>query len=346
MLSRPHAPLPFSSESWVPVQGNSLYPLTNFVCDTIFSPQHRVFLAAITADVKPRQFKEAVGIKVWDDSMITEIVALEWQHTWDICDLPSGKTMIDSQWVYKNKYNANGTIERYKSHVVVCGNKQVAGEEYNETFAPVMCMATIRTLLRPVAANKWEVFQMDVNIAFFHGDLKEEVYMKLPPGFRPSRPNKVCRLGKSLYGLKQAPRCWFKKLSDALLKFGFVQAYDDYFLFSYNKKGMVIHVLVYVDDLIITGNDSHMIKKFKEYLGKCFSMKDLGKLKYFLGIEVSRGPEGIFLSQRKYTLDIVTDSGILVLAQHQHLSSKTINLLLIRVRFSLILHSIIVFRAV
>lgn len=96
--------------------------------------------------------------------------------------------------------------------------------------------------------------------------------MKLPPGFRHSHPNKVCRLRKSLYGLKQAPRYWFKKLSDALLKFGFVQAYDDYSLLSYNKKGIELHVLIYVDDLVITGNNSHMIKKFKEYLSNCFSM--------------------------------------------------------------------------
>lgn len=211
-------------------------------------------------------------MKIWDDSMVVEIVALEKQHTWDICDLPAGKTAIDSQWVYKNKYNADGTIERCKSRVVLCGNKQVAGVDYNETFAPVVRMATVRTLLSIVAANKWEVYQMDVNNAFLHGDLEEEVYMKLPPGFCHSHPNKVCRIRKSLYGLKQALRYWFKKLSDALLKFGFVQAYDDYSLFSYNKKVIELHVLIYVDDLVITGNNSHMIKKFKEYLSKCFSI--------------------------------------------------------------------------
>ena len=150
---------------------------------------------------------------------------------------------------------------------------------------------------------------MDVNNAFLHGDLEEEVYMKLPPGFRHSHPNKVCRLRKSLYGLKQAPCCWFKKLSDALLKFGFIQSYDDYSLFCNSSKGIQLCVLIYVDDLLLSGNNSRMVQKFKEYLSKCFSMKDLGKLKYFLGIEVSRGPEGIFLSQRKYTFDIIADTG-------------------------------------
>ncbi|CAA7027676.1 unnamed protein product [Microthlaspi erraticum] len=211
--------------------------------------------------------------------------------------------------IYTIKYLADGTLERHKARLVVQGNTQVEGEDYNETFAPVVKMTTVRTVLRLVAANQWEVFQMDVNNAFLHGDLEEEVYMKLPPGFRHTHPGKVCRLQKSLYGLKQAPRCWFKKLSDALLKFGFVQSYDDYSLFSFSKGIMEIRVLVYVDDLLITDSDPYMIQKFKDYLSRCFSMKDLGKLKYFLGIEVSHGPEGFFLSQRKYSLDIVADTG-------------------------------------
>ncbi|KAL1206383.1 Retrovirus-related Pol polyprotein from transposon RE2 [Cardamine amara subsp. amara] len=149
---------------------------------------------------------------------------------------------------------------------------------------------------------------MDVHNAFLHGDLDEEVYMKLLPGFRHTHPGKVCRLRKSLYGLKQALRCWFKKLSNGLLKFGFVQSYYDYSLFSYSRNNIELRVLIYVDDLVICGNHGHMLMKFKEYLGKYFSIKDLGKLKYFLGMEVSRGPEGIFLTQCKYTLYIVADT--------------------------------------
>lgn len=130
-----------------------------------------------------------------------------------------------------------------------------------------------------------------------------------------------------MYGLKQAPRCWFKKLSDALLKFGFIQSYDDSSLFCYSRKGIQLCVLIYVDDLLISGNDSRMVQKFKEYLSKCFSMKDMEKLKYFLGIKVSGGPEGFFLSQRKYALDIIEDTGNLgckpaatPLEQNHHLS--------------------------
>ncbi|CAA7019514.1 unnamed protein product [Microthlaspi erraticum] len=257
--------------------------------------------------------------------MGTEVDALEQKRTWDICDLPPGKEALGCLWVYKTKYNSDGTIERYKARLVVQGNHQIEGEDFDETFAPVVKMNTVRSVLRLVASKNWEVYQMDVNNAFLHGDLEEEVYMKLPPGFRHSHPGKVCRLRKSLYGLKQAPRCWFKKLSDALLRFGFDQSYDDYSLFSYSRKNIELRVLVYVDDLIICGNDSYMIQKFKDYLSKCFSMKDLGKLKYFLGIEISRGPEGMFLSQRKYALDIIAETGNLeVSAAHgpTHISTQ------------------------
>lgn len=128
---------------------------------------------------------------------------------------------------------------------------------------------------------------MDVHKAFLHGDLNEEVYMRLPPGFSSS-PGKVCRLRKSLYGLRQAPRNWFAKLSSALKSFGFTQSYANYSLFSYHRSGVILHVLVYVDDLIIARNNSSSIVDFKNYLGSCFHMKDLGILKYFLGIEIAR----------------------------------------------------------
>lgn len=152
---------------------------------------------------------------------------------------------------------------------------------------------------------------MDVHNAFLHGDLQEEVYMKLPPGFKCLNPNLLCRLRKSLYGLKQAPRCWFSKLVTTLKKYGFRQSYSDYSLFTYMRGMVQVNVLVYVDDLIISGNNHEVIKHFKTYLSNCFKMKDLGPLKYFLGLEVARNPTGVFLCQRKYTLDIIAETSLL-----------------------------------
>lgn len=152
---------------------------------------------------------------------------------------------------------------------------------------------------------------MDVHNAFLHGDLEEEIYMQLPPGFKTDDPTKVCHLRKSLYGLKQSRRCWLSKLSKTLLAFGFKQSYEDYSLFSLIEGNICLHILVYVDDFIIADNDISTIHRFKNYLHKCFKMKDLGKLKYFLGLEVARGPEGMFVSQRKYALDIIAECGLL-----------------------------------
>lgn len=191
------------------------------------------------------------------------------------------------------------------------GNRQEEGIDYFETFAPVVKMTTVRLFLKLVCGRGWDLHQMDVHNAFLHGDLDEEVYMKLPHGFHASEKGMVCRLHKSLYGLKQSPRCWFSKFAKALFDYGFVQCGADHSLFSLITRKKELHVLIYVDDLVLTGNSDEVVQEFKTYLSNCFHMKDLGKLKYFLGIEVARNQEGVFLSQRKYILDIITDVGYL-----------------------------------
>jgi hypothetical protein len=308
----------------------TLYPLSQYVNYANFSPQHRIFLAAITAATEPRSFVEAVKDVRWRNAMQLEIEALENNGTWTVESLPPNKKAIGSKWVYRIKYHSDGTIERYKARLVILGNNQVEGLDYHETFAPVVKMVTVRTFLAVAAAKCWELHQMDVHNAFLHGDLDEEVYMKFPPGFRSSAPNQACRLRKSLYGLKQAPRCWFAKLKSALLKYGFTQSYSDYSLFTLRRDSTELYVLVYVDDLIISGNDNKSIVSFKSYLSTCFHMKDLGTLKYFLGIEVARNSNGIFLCQRKYTLDIIAEAGLLgskpvgfPLEQNHHLPLAT-----------------------
>ena len=195
--------------------------------------------------------------------------------------------------------------------MVVCGNSQIEGDDYEETFAPVAKMTTVRTFLQIASPRNWEVHQMDVHNAFLHGDLKEEVYMRPPPGFKGSDRNKVCLLKKSLYGLKQAPRCWFEKLSSSLLKYGFIQSPSDYSLFLMNRGTDYIQVLVYVDDLVVSASNSSLLASFKTYMNRCFRMKDLGVSKYFLGLELARSPLGIYLCQRNYALSIIEETGLL-----------------------------------
>lgn len=288
----------------------ALYSISTYVDYSVFSDSHCQFVAAITLAYEPRNFKEAMEDEHWRASSRDEIDALEASGTWDIVTLPKGKRALACKWVFRLKFRADGTLERRKSRLVVCGNRQ-EGDDYNETFAPVAKMTTVRSFLQQAASLDWEVHQMDVHNAFLHGELKEEVYMRLPPGYRVTEKNQVCRLRKSLYGLKQAPRCWFEKLTSALLEYGFVQCLSDYSLFTMERNGNRLNVLIYVDDLIITGSTLSLIKSFKTYLSQCFHMKDLGISKYFLGIEVARSSLGIYLCQWKYVLDIVKETGLL-----------------------------------
>ncbi|KAG7578912.1 Integrase catalytic core [Arabidopsis thaliana x Arabidopsis arenosa] len=296
----------------VPQQpSGAVYPISDYVSYEQFTPQHRCFLTALSQNIEPRSFREAMAYEVWRNAMGSEIDALQRNHTWDLEELPPDKKALGSKWVFTIKFRSDGTIERHKARLVVLGNHQTEGIDYTETFSPVAKMTTVRMFLDFAAKKNHEVHQMDVHNAFLHGDLHEEVYMKLPQGFSTPNETRVCRLRKSLYGLKQAPRCWFAKLTAALIKYGFSQAPSDYSLFVYSKNGISLRILVYVDDLIISGNKPEEIKIFKEYLATCFHMKDLGFLKYFLGLEVSRNAKGIYVCQRKYASDIVTETGLL-----------------------------------
>ncbi|CAM8966664.1 unnamed protein product [Rhodiola kirilowii] len=187
--------------------------------------------------------------------MNKEIQALEHNNTWSLTALPPQAHAIDCKWIFRVKYNSDGSIERYKARVVAKGYTQVEGIDYHDTFAPVAKMTTVRCLLAIAAAKHWPIFQLDVDNAFLHGDLHEEVYMLTPPGFYSTEKQQglVCKLHKSIYGLKQASRQWFSRFSDSLIDFGFKQSLEDYSLFTLTKDNHFIILLVYVDDVVLTG---------------------------------------------------------------------------------------------
>ncbi|CAM8999728.1 unnamed protein product [Rhodiola kirilowii] len=241
--------------------------------------------------------------------MDKEIRALKSNNTWILTDLPKDKTVVDCKWIYKIKYLSDGTIERFKARLVARGFTQVEGLDYHDTFAPVAKMTTVRCLLTIAAARKWPLHQLDVYNAFLHGTLDEEVYMKLPPGFykKEKAAGKVCKLVKSIYGLKQASRQWFAKFSASLVEFGFKPSLNDYSLFTLMQGSDFLILLVYVDDVIITGNSETLIAAVKQFIHEKFRIKDLGHLKYFLGLEVARSTDAIFLNQRKYALELLEE---------------------------------------
>ncbi|OMO83306.1 Integrase, catalytic core [Corchorus capsularis] len=200
--------------------------------------------------------------------------------------------------------DVNPVSTQPERRLVAKGYAQEHGIDYEETFAPVAKMTTVRTLISVAATRHWPLFQMDVKNAFLNGDLHEEVYMQPPPGYS-CEAKKVCRLRRALYGLKQAPRAWFEKFNDTMRQIGFLQSANDSALFHLSSKQGTILLLIYVDDMIITGDDSKGIEQLKQHLFDKFEMKDLGFLRYFLGIEVAYSPRGYILSQSKYANDVI-----------------------------------------
>jgi hypothetical protein len=285
------------------------HDIGNYVSYVSLSPTYRAFDASLQFVKITKDWKEAKQDPKWREAMLKELRALEKNKTWDLVKLPVGKKAVSCKWVLTVKQNPEGKVERYKARLVVRGYSQTYGIDYDETFALVAKMGTVRTLISCAANFGWPLHQLDVKNAFLHGDLQEEVYMNLPPGF--SNFEKVCKLRKSLYGLKQSPRAWFDRFRRALCGMGYKQCNGDHTVF-YRHSGRRITILaVYVDDIIITGDDEVEIKCLKTNLSKEFEVKDLGQLKYFLGIEIARSPKGIVLSQRKYVLDLLSETGML-----------------------------------
>ena len=260
---------------------------------------------------EPENLQVALANPDWKIAMDEEYRALVENKTWHLVPFQQKINLIDCKWVYRIKRKADGTIDRYKARLVAKGFKQRYGIDYEDTFSPVVKAATIRLVLAISVSRGWSLRQLDVKNAFLHGVLEEEVYMRQPPGYEnPKAPNHVCKLDKSLYGLKQAPRAWFAKLSPKLQEFGFIPSKADTSLFIYNKSGIIIFVLVYVDDIIVTSSSNKAISALLQDLGTSFALKDLGALHYFLGIEVKKINDGIVLTQAKYALDLLTRVGM------------------------------------
>ena len=213
--------------------------------------------------------------------------------------------------MFKVKRKADESIDRYKARLVAKGFKQRYGIDYEDTFSPVVKIATVRLVLSVAVSKGWCLRQLDVQNAFLHGVLEEEVYMKQPPGFEKSGSTQlVCKLDKAIYGLKQAPRAWYSRLSTKLIDLGFKASKSDTSLFIYCKGQVTIFMLIYVDDIIVTSSSQEAVTALLQDLRKDFALKDLGDLHYFLGIEVKKEKNGISLSQEKYAQDILTRAGM------------------------------------
>ncbi|KAL0560093.1 hypothetical protein IC582_000487 [Cucumis melo] len=288
------------------------HPICNYVSYDNLSPQFRAFTTSLDSTIIPKNIYTALECPEWKNAVMEEMKALEKNRTWEICALPKGHKTVGCKWVFSLKYKADGTLDRHKARLVAKGFTQTYGIDYSETFSPVAKLNIVRVLLS-VAVNKdWPLYQLDVKNAFLNGDLVEEVYMSPPPGFEAQFGQQVCKLQKSLYGLKQSPRAWFDRFTTFVKSQGYSQGHSDHTLFTKaSKTGKITILIVYVDDIVLTGDDQTEISQLKQRMGDEFEIKDLGNLKYFLGMEVARSKEGISVSQRKYTLDLLTETGML-----------------------------------
>lgn len=255
---------------------------------------------------EPRHVAEALSSSRWRHAMEAEFQALKKNKTWILVPRSSSHKLVDCKWVFKIKYNTNGSILKHKARLVAKGVQQVPGVDFGETFSPVIKATTVGIILTLAVTFGWQVRQLDVNNAFLNGYLQETVFMKQPEGFEDSmKPTHVCKLVKALYGLKQAPRAWFDRLRDTLLSWGFQSSKCHVSLFYLKNNSLTVFILIYVDDILVTGNDPTFLSQFVSKLSTMFSLKDLGSLSYFVGIEVQRNNCGMFLSQEKYISDLL-----------------------------------------
>uniref|UniRef100_A0A2N9ECI9 Reverse transcriptase Ty1/copia-type domain-containing protein n=1 Tax=Fagus sylvatica TaxID=28930 RepID=A0A2N9ECI9_FAGSY len=265
-----------------PVRDSALPPSSSDVPSLVLSP------AAGSGDSNPAPSapsESPIDIRrSTRQAMADELDALHKTHTWDMTTLPPGKSAVGCKWVYKIKTRADGSVERYKARLVARGFTQEYGIDYEETFAPVACLTSVRSLLAIAAVHHWPLFQMDVKNAFLNGDLLEEVYMQPPPGY-PESQNQVCRLRRALYGLKQAPRAWFAKFSSVV---------------ALNRVSSLVP-MIQLSSFVI-----HLL----QFLSQQFEMKDLGTLSYFLGLEVTSSSDGYYLYQAKYAFDLLSKAGL------------------------------------
>ncbi len=262
------------------------YPIQRFTYDG-FVVHHYTYMVRVIQKVEPTCFEQAVGNPKWYNVMDEEMAALDANATWELVALPEDKKAIGCKWVYKVKHNANGYVSRYKARLVTKGYAQTYGIDYEKTYSPIAKMTTIRVIIAMAAAKGWSLHQMDVKNVFHHGDLQEEVYMEQPPSYvDQTHPNLVYRLKKVLYSLKQTPRTWLDKIGQYLITSGFQTSNVQFSLYVKQTNHGIVIIVIYVDDLIITGNSDVDISDLKKLLKQKFEMKDLGELHYFLGIEV------------------------------------------------------------
>ena len=253
---------------------------------------------------EPTSYQEAMaGPEAAKEAMESEMQSMYDNQVWDLVDQIPSLKIVGHKWVFKKKTDMDGNVHTYKARLVAKGYTKTHGIDYDETFSPVAMLKSIRILIAIAAFHDYEIWQMDVKTAFLNGKLSEDVYMTQPEGFvKSEHPNRVCKLQKSIYGLKQASRSWNICFDEKIKEFGFLRSEDEPCVYVRTSGSIVVFLVLYVDDILLMGNDIPTLQSVKAWLGKCFSMKDMGDAAYILGIKIyrDRSRRLIGLSQSTY----------------------------------------------
>lgn len=287
-------------------EGPQRYRLLDDIYDETLEIDGDEYSLCMLGMAEPTSYLEASKDACWRRAMQDELSSIKENKTWKLTHLPPGTKPIGLKWVFKLKKDSHGNVVKHKARLVAKGYVQRHGIDFEEVYAPVARLETIRLIIALAAQEGWEIHHMDVKSAFLNGELAEEVFVSQPPGFEVNgEEEKVLKLSKALYGLKQAPRAWNTKLDQTLVQLGFEKCPLEHALYKKCHGTSKLLVGVYVDDLIITGTSTEEVASFKKQMKDRFSMSDLGLLSYYLGIEVRQSPRNIFLCQSGYATKIL-----------------------------------------
>ncbi|KAH9658404.1 hypothetical protein KPL70_023484 [Citrus sinensis] len=266
--------------------------------------------AAFISQIEPKSFADAENDESWIMAMQEELNQFERNNVWELVPNPEHQSIIGTKWVFRNKMDESGVVVRNKARLVAQGYNQEERIDFDETFAPVARLESIRMLLAYACHKNFILYQMDIKSAFLNGYIMEEVYVKQPPGFENEKfPDHVYKLSKALYGLKQAPRAWYDRLKNFLLDNDFSMGKADTTLFVKHKNQDILIVQIYVDDIIFGSTNELLCKDFSSCMSQEFEMSMMGELKYFLGLQIKQNEEGIFINQAKYVKDLLKRFG-------------------------------------
>uniref|UniRef100_A0A2N9FT93 Integrase catalytic domain-containing protein n=1 Tax=Fagus sylvatica TaxID=28930 RepID=A0A2N9FT93_FAGSY len=260
----------------IPLVPINTHPMHTRSKHGIFKPK---LFHTITTDynhTEPPTYNIASKYPKWCTAMDEEFSALQRQQTWTLVPPPHGTNIVGCKWVFKLKRNSDGSISRYKARLVAKGFHQQYGIDFAETFSPVVKPPTVRLILALAVTYNWPLRQLDVRNAFLHGVLKEE-----------------------------APRAWFESFTTQLLNLGFLSSTADSSLFTYRDGPIIAFLLLYVDDIVLTGNNSSFLTQLIHNLSQVFELKDMGTLSYFLGLQMHRSAKGLTVTQTKYATDLL-----------------------------------------